>query len=149
LWGNDENDLTGHLRHCASMSDDLKEPVKTIITETTSKRVEGENASLSFAGSKHVTKWLMAVFGALLLNLGHGILDDVLPAKGEAQRQEVKEQNALAVGRNDSDNTYIKDKLDKIASMGTDVETMKSDMRDLKEQMNVLNGRIDDILLKK
>ena len=98
------------------MSDDQQSAPKTVLVESTTvtKRQEGESASLSFAGSKHLTKWLIAAVGGLFLNLGHSVLEDFLPAKGEQQRQEAKVTAEGAVFRNDTDNKSIKEKLDQI-----------------------------------
>lgn len=105
------------------------QPVKAVISETTTivKRQEGESASLSFAGSRHLTKWLIAAVSGLFLNLGHSVIEDFLPAKGETQRPEAQS---------------IKEKLDEILVMKTDVETLKVslseakvDIREIRQEM--------------
>ena len=130
------------------MSDEA--PKKTVITESTvvTKRAEGENASVSFTSSKHMAKWLAAGVGLMFANLSHSIVSDFLPAKGEAGREEVKQTSAIAVGRNDDDNRAIKEKLDAILAIKGDVDTLKADMADVKNNVRDMNRRIDDVLLK-
>jgi len=124
------------------MSDDQQSAPKTVLVESTTvtKRQEGESASLSFAGSKHLTKWLIAAVGGLFLNLGHSVLEDFLPVKGEQQRQEAKVTAEGAVFRNDVDNKSIKEKLDQILVMKTDVETLKVSLSEVKTDIREMSN---------
>lgn len=137
------------------MIEDLPQS-KSVVTETSTvtKRAEGESASLSFSGSKHLSKWIMTAVALMLANLGYNVASGILPPKGEQARQEAKASSAIAVGRNDDDNKRIlsflaseKDQLDSIIVMKTDVETLKVDVRDLKSDVHDMNHRFDDFII--
>lgn len=121
-----------------------EQPIKTVLVETTtvSKRQEGESASLSFAASKHVTKWIIVAVVGLFGNLTHSLLEDFLPARGEAQRQQVKEANGIAVGRNNDDNQEIIAQLKELTSIKSDFDAMKISVSEMKTDIRELRNEI-------
>jgi hypothetical protein len=108
------------------MPDDDPQPQKAVIVESTTvtRRAEGENAAISFTGSKHMTKWLVAAVGLLLANLGHNVVGDFLPPKDAGALEAAKVTATSVTARNDSDNQKIFDKLNSILEIKGQVDKL-------------------------